>query len=111
MRPDVSGWKRERLPRPGDERPIVVVPDWVCEVLSPSTAALDRVTKCKLYADHGVRHYWMVDTEARTLEAFELVDARWVLLGSFDDTATVRVPPFVEVELAVARLFLPRESG
>jgi len=57
VRPDLSGWRRERLPRPGPTRPIDVVPDWMCEVLSPSTAARDRVTKRALYAKSGVAHY------------------------------------------------------
>ena len=35
VRPDLAGWRRERLPNPGKARPITVAPDWVCEVLSP----------------------------------------------------------------------------
>jgi Uma2 family endonuclease len=111
VRPDLSGWRRERLTDPGDRRPIDVVPDWICEVSSPSTAVRDRTTKRELYARHGVRHYWLVDPEARTLEAFELVDGRWVLLGAYDENAAVRVPPFQAVELPVGRLFLPRADA
>lgn len=107
VRPDLSGWRRERLPDPGEQRPITAVPDWVCEVLSPSTAAHDRVTKRNLYAKSEVPHSWIVDVDARTLEAFELVDHRWVLLGSYDETAIVAIPPFAEIELAIDRLFLP----
>jgi len=107
VRPDLAGWRRERLTDPGERRPIDVSPDWVCEVLSPSTAARDRVTKRALYAQHGVRHYWIVDVDARTLESFELVDGRWVLAGSYDDTTTARIAPFDGVELSVDRLFLP----
>ena len=107
VRPDLSGWRRERLLDPGEKRPIPVVPDWVCEVLSPNTATHDRVTKRNLYAKHQIRHYWIVDVDARTLEAFELVAGRWLVLGSYDDTATVAIPPFVEVELTIDRLYLP----
>jgi Uma2 family endonuclease len=110
VRPDLAGWRRPRLANPGDQRPITVVPDWVCEVLSPSTAARDRVTKLKLYAESGVANYWIVDVDARTLEAFELVDRRWVLAGSYGDDAVTRVPPFAEVELPVGRIFLPRTA-
>jgi Uma2 family endonuclease len=109
VRPDLSGWRRERLPRPGNVRPIDVVPDWICEVISPSTAALDRVKKRALYARHGVGHYWMVDPEARTLEALELDGARWLEVGAWDEDAVVRIAPFAELELEVGRLFLPRE--
>lgn len=111
VRPDLSGWRRERLPDPGDERPILVAPDWVCEVLSPGTETRDRTTKRDLYAEHAVPYYWLLDPGARTLEAFELVGARWVLLGAYDENAVVRVPPFVEVELPVGRLFLPRSAA
>jgi Uma2 family endonuclease len=106
VRPDVSGWRRARLPLP-DERPITVVPDWVCEVLSPSTASRDRVTKRQLYAHHGIAHYWLVDPDARTLEALELRGGVWVELGAFDEAAVARVPPFEAVELPIGRLFLP----
>lgn len=111
VRPDLSGWRRERLPDPGDERPIRVVPDWVCEILSPSTAAMDRVTKRALYAQHDVRHYWLVDTDARTVEAFALERGHWLLAGSYDATAKARVAPFEDVELAIERLFLPSSGG
>jgi Uma2 family endonuclease len=110
VRPDLAGWRRERLPRPGNVRPIDVVPDWVCEVISPSTAALDRVKKRALYARHGVGRYWMVDPEARTLEALELDGDRWVEIGAWDETAAVRIPPFAELELELGRLFLPRDA-
>jgi Uma2 family endonuclease len=109
VRPDLSGWRRERL-TDTDQRPFEVVPDWVCEVLSPSTASRDRVTKRHLYARHGVRHYWVVDPDALTLEALELRDGVWHDGGVFDETATARVAPFEAVEVAVGRLFLPRTS-
>jgi Uma2 family endonuclease len=90
------------------------VPDWVCEVASPSTARDDRVFKRQLYAEHRVGFYWLVDPETRLLEALELRDGRWVELGVFDESARVRIAPFEAVELSIARLFLapsasPRE--
>lgn len=110
VRPDLAGWRRERLPLPGDQRPISVVPDWVCEVLSPSTAARDRVHKRNLYAERGIPHYWMVDVDARALEAFQLEHGRWVLIGSYADDARVAIPPFEAIELEVGRLFLPKPA-
>ncbi len=108
FRPDVSGWRRPRLPDP-DLRPIPVVPDWICEVLSPSNQAHDRVTKRRKYAAYGVAHYWILDPEERTLEALTLVDGKWVDAGSFDETAVARIVPFDAVEIPVGRLFLPRK--
>ena len=108
--PDVAGWRREHTPHP-HVRPIEVVPDWVCEIASPSTAAHDRVWKAELYARHGVGALWLVDPEARTLEAFTLdAERRWLRVGAWDETATARIAPFEAVELAVGRLFLPREA-
>ena len=109
VRPDLAGWRRERLLRPGATRPIEVVPDWVCEVVSPSTAARDRVTKRNLYARSGVAHYWLIDPEARVFEALALHDGSWFELGVYDDAATARIPPFDAVELEIGRLFLPRD--
>jgi Uma2 family endonuclease len=107
VRPDLSGWRRERLVEP-DVRPIRVAPDWVAEVLSESNEAHDRVTKRRVYAEHGVSHYWIIDPEARTLEAFTLDHGRWVDAGSFDESAVARIAPFESVELPVGRSFLPK---
>lgn len=110
VRPDLSGWRRERLAQPGKVRPIEVVPDWVCEIVSPSSAARDRVTKRNLYARSGIPFYWLIDPEARVLEALSLRDGIWVETGVYDDTATARIAPFEAIELEVGRLFLPREA-
>ena len=110
VRPDLAGWRRERLPKPGTIRPIDIAPDWICEVLSPSTATLDRVTKRALYARHGVKHYWIGDPEARTLEALELNDGRWLELGAWAAGSAARIAPFADIEIELQRLFLPPEA-
>jgi Uma2 family endonuclease len=109
VHPDVAGWRRERLPEPWDVRPIDVVPDWVCEVISRSSAAHDRVAKRRLYSEHGVPFYWLVDAEGRTLEALRLdPDTRsWIEVGAYGDDAVARIPPFEAIELEVGRLFPP----
>ena len=112
VRPDVVGWVRERLPNPWDERPIDVVPDWICEIASPSNVAQDRVRKRALYARTGVSYYWLVDPEARTLEALRLDRAlgAWVEVGAYDDASIARIAPFEAVELEVNRLFPPESK-
>lgn len=110
VRPDLAGWRRERLPRPGSVRPIEVAPDWIGEVLSPSTAARDRVHKRNLYARSGVPHYWLIDPEARVLEALTLHDGAWLEVGVYDETSSARIPPFEAIEIEVGRLFLPRDA-
>jgi Uma2 family endonuclease len=109
VRPDLSGWRRERLPNPGLVRPIDVVPDWVCEVLSPSTATRDRMIKRRLYAQAGISHYWIIDPQARLLETLVLRDGVWMDGGVYDDTSTARIAPFEAIELEIDRLFLPKE--
>jgi Uma2 family endonuclease len=110
VRPDLAGWRRDRLLQPGLKRPIEVAPDWVCEVLSPSTAARDRIIKRRLYAQAGIPFYWLIDPELRAVEALALRDGAWVELGVFDDSATARIAPFDAVELEIGRLFLPKEA-
>ena len=110
VRPDLSGWRRERLATPGPQRPIEIVPDWICEIVSPATAARDRVLKRDLYRRASVASYWMIDPQARTLEALTLRDGSWVDAGAFDATSTARIPPFEAVELEIDRLFLPRDA-
>jgi Uma2 family endonuclease len=113
VRPDLVGWRRERLPNPWGQRPITVTPDWVCEVISPSNAAQDRVRKRRVYATHRVPFYWIIDPAARLLEALRLVpsgDLEWNEVGVYDDTAVARMAPFDAIELPVGRLFPPAEG-
>lgn len=105
VRPDLAGWHRARLPRPGATRPIEVVPDWVAEILSPATAARDRVQKRNLYARAGVAHDWLIDPETRVLEALALHDGSWLEAGVDDETSIARIPPFEAIELEVGLLF------
>jgi Uma2 family endonuclease len=98
--PDLAGWRRSRMPQVPDDQRFNVVPDWVCEVLSPSTASRDREVKMPLYARYGVPYAWLVDPIARRLEAFALDDGQWVEVASFGDAEPICAPPFEEVTLA-----------
>lgn len=111
VRPDVADWRRPKLPSLWGQRPIEVAPDWVCEIISPSNAAHDRVTKRRLYARHGIPHYWLLDPVVRTLEALRLDGEVWVELGVYGDGDLACIEPFVLVELDVGRLFPPAPSG
>lgn len=110
VKPDLAGWRRERLPEPWDLRPIDVVPDWICEIISPSNVADDRVRKRRLYAERDVAFYWLLDPSARTLEALRLDrEARvWIEIGSYDDASAARIAPFDAIEIPVGRSFPPR---
>lgn len=92
--PDLAGWRKERMPAMPDTAYFTVVPDWVCEVISPSTQRKDLFAKRPLYAEYGVAHLWLVDPAARSLEAFELRDGHWTLIAALTDDASVSVAPF-----------------
>lgn len=92
--PDLAGWRRERMPEMPDVAAFELPPDWVCEVLSPSTQALDRADKMPIYATFGVGHVWLVDPLALTLEAYRLEGNRYLLLGTWRGDALVNVEPF-----------------
>ncbi len=109
LRPDLVGWRRERSPRL-PERPVELRPDWACEIVSPSNTNHDRVTKRRLYAEHGVPHYWVIDPMERTLEALALCDGTWIEIGVYDEEDVARIAPFDAVELEIGRLFVPREE-
>jgi hypothetical protein len=103
--PDIAGWRRDRMPRLPDTTYFALAPDWVCEVLSPSTALLDRWKKLRVYAEHGVRHAWLVDPIARTPEVLRLEGARWILADTHTDEAIVRAEPFELLELELQALW------
>ncbi len=103
--PDLAGWRRTRMPELPDTAAFTLAPDWVCEVLSPSTAALDRAEKLPIYAREGVGFAWLIDPVAKLLEAFRLDGGRWVVLGTWRDEARVRVEPFEAIEVELAALW------
>jgi Uma2 family endonuclease len=105
--PDIAGWRRERMAVPPRAAAIELAPDWVCEVVSPGTARLDRIRKMPVYAREGVGHLWLVDPLARTLEVFRRLETKWVTAGSFADDEHVRPEPFAEVEIDLSRWWLP----
>lgn len=103
--PDLAGWLRERMPAIPDAAYFTLAPDWACEVLSPSTERLDRVRKLPVYAREGVRHVWLVNPAARTLEILRLEAGRWVVAAVHGGDDPVRAEPFGEIELDLGALW------
>ena len=104
--PDLAGWRNERMPELPETAYFTLAPDWICEVLSLSTAAFDRAEKMPVYAREGVRHAWLIDPLARTLEVFALgAEGLWVLFGVHRDVARVRAEPFDAIELELEVLW------
>jgi Uma2 family endonuclease len=105
MVPDLAGWRRERMPELPETAFAELAPDWVCEVTSPSTGALDRERKMPHYARAGVSHLWLVDPAARTVEIFQAAGDGWHLTTTFAENAKVRAEPFDVVELDLSLLW------
>jgi Uma2 family endonuclease len=103
--PDYAGWRRTRMPTMPDAPAFELAPDWVCEVLSPSTEARDRADKLPIYAREKVVHVWFIDPRARTLEVLALDGATFRLAGTWRDDAKVRAEPFDAIELELTRLW------
>ena len=103
--PDWAGWRSERFAKP-DTSYIELAPDWVCEILSPSTAGFDRVKKLPAYARAGVSHAWLIDPAVRTLEIYRLENARWVLVATHSENDVVRAEPFDAIELELRRFWV-----
>ncbi|OIQ85314.1 hypothetical protein GALL_328630 [mine drainage metagenome] len=106
MVPDLAGWRRDRMPRLPEAAWFEQAPDWVCEVLSPATARTDRVLKLPRYATAGVAHCWLIDPDARTLEAYENESGRWLLLGAWGGDDAPRIPAFDAIELSLSSLWV-----
>lgn len=100
--PDVAGWRKERLPDLPADAAITVVPDWVCEILSPTTRRHDLLIKKPYYARVGVSFHWLVDLEARAITAYRLDGGRWVDVGTWGDETDARIPPFEAVPIDVS---------
>lgn len=103
--PDLAGWCRERLPKIPETAYFELALDWVCEVLSPSTARTDRVLKLPIYVEFGVAHCWLVDPKIKLLEAFALQDGQWTLLGSYGGNDEIRVAPFDAITFPLSALW------
>lgn len=107
--PDLAGWRRERMPDAlgPDDGPAhyVVVPNWVCEVLSEATERIDRGKKMRIYRREGVGHVWLLSPVLQTLEVYRLERNQWILVETFEGDDAVRAEPFEVIELELADLW------
>jgi Uma2 family endonuclease len=107
--PDIAGWRVERMPRVPNTPFISLAPDWVCEVLSPANAGLDRVRKMRVYHRESVGHVWLVDPREKTLEVYPHESDNWRLLVSFEGEDSVRAEPFEAEAIELGLLWIPDE--
>ena len=104
--PDIAGWRRTRLPSVPADAYLTLAPDWVCEVLSTSTEAIDRSKKLRIYAREGVAHAWLVDPLARSLEVMSLESGRWTQRDRYEGETKVRVAPFDAIAFELGALWI-----
>jgi Uma2 family endonuclease len=109
--PDWAGWRRKRMEALPATAYFEVAPDWVCEILSPSTASLDRAKKLAIYAREKVLHAWLIDPIARTLEVLRLADGRWSILAVHAGDEEVRAEPFGDVVIELRALWADQSGG
>jgi Uma2 family endonuclease len=106
--PDIAGWRREKLPVLPDTVGIKEPPDWVCEVVSPSTGRIDRTRKRRIYAREKIAHLWMIEPLEQTLEVYRLEARGWMLVDTFGGDDKARAEPFDAVEIDLSRWWLER---
>ncbi len=108
VRPDLAGWLRERmpvLPPLEDDGVLDLRPDWICEIITPKKAAHDRVRKKRLYFQHEVPHYWIIDPRDETLSVHRWNPAGYIEILVAQRGERVRAEPFQAIELSVGALF------
>lgn len=103
-RPDIAGWRRDRLPAPPKERPVTNRPDWLCEIVSESNRTIDTVTKLRRHHQAGVSHYWILDQMDRTLTVYRHTADGYLVVLRATAGERVRAEPFDAIELEVAVL-------
>ena len=104
--PDIAGWRVSKFPRNRANSFSEVVPNWVCEVLSPTTRNMDLGRKSDIYAREGVSHLWIVDPKARTLKVSALSDGKWLPISTLADAESVSVPPFEKLNIPLSQFWL-----
>ena len=103
--PDLAAWRRERLTEVPDQPFLALAPDWVAEILSPSTASLDRVKKLSVYAREHVSHVWLLDPVNRTLEVLALEGTHWIIQATYGPAGRVRAAPFDAIEIDLSEVW------
>lgn len=103
--PDLAGWRTERMARVPTVAFFTFAPDWVCEVISPSTERMDRRKKLRIYAREGIRHCWLIDPVKRTIEIRRLEGAEWIVIGTHRDDDVINPEPFDALPLPLVRLW------
>lgn len=109
--PDLAGWRRERMPFIPNVAAFDLAPDWVCEVVSPTTQRLDRIRKLPKYARADVRHAWLIDPLRKTMDIYRLEDGKRVVAAFFEGDDVIRAEPFDDTDVDLGVIWLPAPAG
>jgi len=104
--PDLAGWRRDRMPELPMTAYFELAPDWVCEVVSPSSGRLDRVRKMPIYARERVAWLWLVEPLQRTVEVYVLDAGQWRVAATHGGPETARIAPFDVVDADMRRWWI-----
>lgn len=103
--PDVAGWRRERMPEMPEGSTTDIIPDWICEILSPSNANDDTIVKMRLYHQAQVKHYWLLDPRTENLQVYRwTADGYLFVLGAVRGE-TVHAEPFDAIAIKIGVFF------
>ena len=105
FRPDVAGWRREKVLTPPTGVVVTIIPDWICEILSPSNASTDTVTKMGAYHRAQVPHYWIIDPRDQTLAVYRFTKDGYLHVLGAKRGDRVNAEPFAAIELQVGVFF------
>ncbi len=108
--PDIAGWRKTRMPKPPKTAYFEMAPDWLCEILSPSTRKIDLFRKVPIYAREAVSHLWILEPVALTVDAYNLCGGKWLPIDSQSGYATVSLPPFEAISFGLGNLWIDDES-
>lgn len=103
-RPDVVGWRRDKVPERPRGTPVRITPDWICEILS-SNKRNDLIKKKRLYHRHQVGHYWIVDPVEETLLVYRWGPDGYIEVHAVQRGERVRAEPFKALDLPLAVFF------
>lgn len=103
--PDIAGWRRQNLTELPQTPYFETAPDWVCEVISPSTERYDRGAKRRIYANAGVASLWLLNPISRVLEAFERDGEEWRTIATIVEGEDVSVRPFDAITFPIDNLW------
>jgi Uma2 family endonuclease len=106
VRPDLAGWRRDRMPERPTGYPIHLRPDWICEIhLKGDARRRDTLQKRRIYAEHNIPHYWLLDGEREVVCVLRLVGGGYQDVLEVGRGATFHAEPFGALELSVDVLF------